>query len=62
MRKLIVLFLLLAGLALAATPCSHCGGNGRCWTCGGTGQSSAGTCSMCSGNKKCWYCSGTGEE
>lgn len=58
---MIVLLILLTGLALAASACNNCAGNGKCWTCGGTGQTNAGTCSMCSGNKKCYYCGGSGQ-
>lgn len=59
-RSLLLVILMLA-LAWAGTPCSHCSGTGKCWSCGGTGESASGTCSMCNGSKKCWYCGGSGE-
>lgn len=62
-KMMIVLILIaLAGSALAqlAPPCSRCSGNGKCWTCSGTGTSSSAACYMCNGTGKCWYCGGRG--
>lgn len=63
-KKLLVILILitLAGSAFAqlAPNCTRCGGNGKCWSCGGTGTNASAACYMCNGTGKCWYCGGRG--
>ncbi len=64
-KKLFILLILvaLAGSAFAvdlAPNCSRCSGNGKCWSCGGTGTNASAACYMCNGTGKCWYCGGRG--
>jgi hypothetical protein len=40
--------------------CQRCGGNGRCYSCSGTGRYYDSNCYMCSGTGRCYYCSGRG--
>jgi hypothetical protein len=43
-----------------AWSCQRCGGNGKCYSCSGTGKHHDSDCYMCSGTGTCYFCSGRG--